>query len=277
MKKNNTTVLRSALAAVLMAGVAAEAHAISITTAKTEYVPGGVRYHFVVNSWNNLAPSPCASNDPAYSECRVQFVIRKTTNFYNPVGTYSNWTVPIRGGSNLGDLLNDLQSKGFQIPFSGSFFVASKDVSPDLCVGFGFVKLGPDLGGTWSPFGPCSRVTEPMLQCNISGSNTIDHKRLVEFELNGNTASTRVTINCSGASSVTLFTSNSNSYGVQLRPDGSLYTKITVNGEDATKGINIAVKEYLSTPVTITSTLVRRSSVSPGEFSGYTILTVSPP
>jgi hypothetical protein len=76
---------------------------------------------------------------------------------------------------------------------------------------------------------------------------------------------------------VTVSASRTNSYGVRLRDDNSLYSKITVNGKDATAGINLPVSDGLASPLNVTSTLVTRGTVTPGAFSGSTVITISPP
>ncbi|MNE82794.1 hypothetical protein D3C80_1795470 [compost metagenome] len=82
---------------------------------------------------------------------------------------------------------------------------------------------------------------------------------------------------CKGTTSVSVSASRTNTYGVRLRDDNSLYSKITVNGRDATAGINVPVNNNVVSPLNITSTLVSRGTVTPGAFSGSTVITVSPP
>ncbi|PNG38721.1 hypothetical protein BK640_00750 [Pseudomonas protegens] len=105
----------------------------------------------------------------------------------------------------------------------------------------------------------------------------IDHKSLMDNAVDGATASTQVYVQCRGPASMTVSTSRSDSYGVRLKSDGSLYSKITVNGKDATAGINVPITQDQFTPLTITSTLVKRGNVTPGQFSGSTVVTLSPP
>lgn len=105
----------------------------------------------------------------------------------------------------------------------------------------------------------------------------IDHKTLEDNAFEGATASTQLGVQCHGPSSVTVSTARTDAYGVQLRNDGSLYSKITVNGKDATAGINVPITQGLTTPLTITSTLIKRGNVTPGQFSGSTVVTISPP
>ena len=133
------------------------------------------------------------------------------------------------------------------------------------------------MGGGIGLFGPCTPVTKPVLQCAIKGDTTIDHKTLPDNALDGATASTQLGLQCRGPASVTVSASRTNAFGVQLRSDDSLYSKVTVNGKDATAGINVPVAEGLSAPLDIVSTLSKRGTVTPGPFSGSTVITVSPP
>jgi hypothetical protein len=177
----------------------------------------------------------------------------------------------------MSELLWDLQAQGFRIPLTGSVLVSTNYANNELCIGFSHAKIGTDLGGALSTFGPCTRVVAPVLMCEIKGDNNINHKHLPDNALDGATASTQLSVLCRGPASVTVTASRTDSYGVRLRDDNSLYSRITVNGKDATAGINVAVTNGLASPLNIESTLVTRGTVTPGAFSGSTVITISPP
>lgn len=272
------TVLRCSLAMMLLCGMSAQARDPVITVTKSEYAPGGARYYFVVSSWGyELMDSPCSSNDPLFTLCTVYLDVRDGSYRYYPVANYSTWDVPVRRNSYMGDLLKDLIQKGFQIPLSGSVFVDQKYLSSKLCIGFAAARVGPTIGGGRSPFGPCSSVAPLPLQCDITGNAIIDYKTLADNAVDGATASTQLNLKCRSHASVNVSTSRTDNNGVLLKDDGSLYSKITVNGKDATAGINVPITQDLATPLTITSTLVKRGNVTPGQFSGSTVVTISPP
>lgn len=281
MKKPYATALRSTLVAVLLGGAVVQAHAITITTTRSQYEPGGVRYHFVVNDWSSGTiggPNTCVSNDPRHSVCRVSLGAYERPGS-NSVGWFSqNWEVSIfRESSTMGQLLFAMQSKGFQLPLTASIFVPTSKASNENCVTFAYSTIGPSIGGAINPFGPCTRVAIPILQCEIKGDPVINHKNLPDNALEGATASTQLNVLCRGPASVTVSASRTNTFGVRLRDDDSLYSKITINGKDATGGINLPVSENQASPINITSTLVTRGTVTPGAFSGFTVITVSPP
>ncbi|MEG0860393.1 MAG: hypothetical protein RSD81_03045 [Pseudomonas sp.] len=281
MKKPSASALRSSVASVLLSAAAVQAHAIIITTTESRYEPGGTRHFFTVNDWMSGEagrPNPCQSDDPRQTICRVALVANKRPGNYSGVGYYAEWEVAVRrGSSTMNDLQWDLYYRGLKLPLSGSILVPVKYASDEVCITFSYSKIGPDLGGGIGLFGPCTRVATPVLQCDIKGDTTIDHKNLPDNALDGAKASIQLGLQCRGPASVTVSASRTNASGVRLRSDDSLYSKITVNGKDATAGINVAVADGLNTPLNITSTLSTRGTVTPGPFSGSTVITVSPP
>jgi hypothetical protein len=113
------------------------------------------------------------------------------------------------------------------------------------------------------------------VSCDITGSNTIDHKTLLDDALDGAQASTQLSLKCNRSANVTVKATRTNSYGVSLKGD-SLYSEVKINGMNATDGISISATDNWSTPINITSTLKTRGTVTPGPFSGSTVITVSP-
>lgn len=79
-----------------------------------------------------------------------------------------------------------------------------------------------------------------------------------------------------GETSVVVRAGRSNSYGIRLKSDGSLYSEIKDNGKDATSGITVSVTNNASTLLNISSTLKAGGADVPGPFNGSTVMTVSP-
>lgn len=281
MKKPYATALRNTLVALMLGGAAVQAHAITITTTRSQYEPGGVRYHFVVSDWSSGTndPNTCVSTDLRHTICRVSLGAYERPGESSAVGWFDQyWDISIyRESSSMGGLLFDMGSRGFRVPLTASIFVPTSKASNENCITFGYSTIGQAIGGFVVPFGPCTRVAVPILQCEIKGNPVINHKNLPDNALEGATASTQLNVLCRGPASVSVSASRTNTFGVRLRDDNSLYSKITINGKDATEGINLPVSESLATPINITSTLATRGTVTPGAFSGYTVITVSPP
>ncbi|WP_143501245.1 hypothetical protein [Pseudomonas sp. Irchel 3H3] len=278
MAKFHCTVLRRALLTISLCFTATQAQALTITTTKSYYEPAGVRYYFEVSNWDaNSSWSPCTVDDSRVTACAIGLIANRPGLVINTAGTYFKWDVPARRNSNMGELLSDLKTKGFQIPLTGSILVPKQYANNNLCITFTYAHTGPNLGAAVNPWGPCSKVKAPALQCEIKGDITINHRSLYDNKVDGAMASTQLYLQCLGPTSVTVSTSRTDASGVQLRSDGSLYSKITVNGKDATTGINVQTTKDQATTLDVTSTLSSRGTVAPGEFSGFTVITVSPP
>lgn len=278
MKTFYQGVLVRALLSITLYCAAFHAQAITISTTGSRSESGGVRYYFVVSDWGaSSIPSPCISTNPDLTICLISIIARHSTGTsLADVGFYANWKIPARDpGATMGLMLDDLNKKGLQIPLRGSILVDQKNANSDICIGFTYALIGGTVGGGVGPLGPCVKVSLPTLQCEITGDSTINHSTLPDDAVEGAQASTQLSLKCASATSVRVTTSYYNWFGVLLRNDGSLYSKITVNGKDATGGIDVNVADGQPTNLDITSTLRTRGTVAPGEFSGSTVVTVS--
>ncbi|MGF6593711.1 hypothetical protein [Pseudomonas sp. 2835] len=280
MKNPYTTKLRRALISVLLCSAAAQAQAFNITSTDSRYELNGVRYYFIVSNWTTAdqTAGPCSKPGPEWSICIIGLTANRSASYYDGVGTYAEWRIPLENQrQSMGQILTALQKKGFSIPLSGSILVPFSDNSNNICISFTYSVVGAHVGGAINLFGPCARVIAPALQCEITGDTTVNHRELPDNKVDGAKASTQLAIKCRGATSVTVSASRTDSSGVQLTSDGSLYSKITVNGKDATTGINVAISNGQATPLNIESTLAAHGTVTPGAFSGSTVITISPP
>lgn len=266
--------------ALLLSCTMFQAHAINIAQTKSQYEPGGVRYEFTVTEWEPSSSSimnPCTSYNIKNTICTVYLVSYRAPGQGIASIAYAGWDTQLGGDESWGGLLSKLNQKGFHIPFSGSLLVDTQDITPTLCISFAYAQSGPSVAGFVLPFGPCVPVNPPALQCDITGDSVIDHKSLMDNAVDGATASVQLNLQCKGATSVTIATPKADASGVRLREDGSLYSRILVNGKSATGGVSISTKEGLTSPFTVTSVLVAAGNVTPGKFHGSTVLTVSPP
>lgn len=150
-------------------------------------------------------------------------------------------------------------------------------ISDTFCIRFteGYSYHGS--GGLVGPIGPCAPVKKPPLQCEIRGNTTINHENVSDAAINGNEATVTLQLTCTGVSSVIASASKENTSGVKLRADGSLYSKLTIDGKALANGVPIKVEEGMPTPIFIKSTLSSNGTVQPGPFSGSTVLAISPP
>ncbi|MHC2144552.1 MrpH family fimbial adhesin [Pseudomonas sp. 210_17 TE3656] len=258
----------------LLCFVVNAAHAISIEFNKSQYEPGGARYYFTVTSWEGGGDSACS--DTTAVSCSLYLVGAQGPGDYMAMVLSTHSWYDIRPNTSMTAVRN--QMRGFSIPFQGSLFVPKdRRVSDSFCISFaqGFSYVG--AGGLVAPFGPCAKVIKPALQCEIKGNATINHNNVSDAAIDGNEAAVTLQLTCTGVSSVIASASKENPSGVKLRADGSLYSKLTIDGKAPANGVPIKVEEGIPTPIFIKSTLSSNGTVEPGPFSGSTVLTISPP
>lgn len=150
-------------------------------------------------------------------------------------------------------------------------------VGNDFCIGFAQGYSYNSAGGLVVPVGSCAPVIKPTLQCEIKGDTTIDHGKISDSYIDGNEALAIIQLTCTGASKVLLYTKQENRSGVKLRPDGSLHSKLTIDGKNTADGIYINITEGAPIPVSIKSTLFSTGGIEPGGFSGSTVLVITSP
>lgn len=250
------------------------AFAISIVSTKSVYEPAGTRYYFTVSNWG---PNEYICSTVSRSKCTVLIVGAPAP------GEHSSWIdtpyrYEIQPSSSPELVLYRLREKGFSIPLHGSFVVPRWTYVPStFCISLAYSEVSNTIGGAYNLYGPCARVVKPALKCDVGGNKTIVHDNVSERAIDGNEAVTNLQLSCTGASSVIIYASRESDSRVNLRADGSLYSKLTIEGKPAAQGASIKVQEGVSTPVLVKSTLFSKGTVEPGEFSGSIVLRISPP
>ncbi|HDZ3441791.1 hypothetical protein I5K02_27980 [Pseudomonas aeruginosa] len=252
------------------------AFAVNFVSTDSRYEPGGVRYFFTVTEWGGDFGFCKAPSNEIWKGCYIEIAALRKPGVNEGViyGTY-RWG-PLKVNSSMDELYR--QMSGFEIPFHGSIFVPSNIRPPiastdELCIGF----VSAISNGAYTAKGPCARVKAPALICSFSGADTIDHGNIKDSEVMGSSSEVTLGVSCSGGTSVTLTASETDSYGLRLRSDGSLYTRLTFNEKNASNGLVIPVQAGVESLVRVKSTLIKRGGVEPGAFSGSTIITISPP
>lgn len=250
------------------------AYAVSIESTGSQYEPGGVRYFFTVTQWEGKEEGFC--NDSAAIRCYLSINgAQRPGDFFYMVSS-DHWWAGLYPTSSMYVLKH--QMKGFSVPFKGSLFVPDGRRHTDtFCITFAHAFTYSGSRGIEYPIGPCAPVINPSMKCEVKGDGIIDHGELADSAIEGNEAETTLQLTCTGTSSVTVSASKESPDGIKLRADGSLYSKITIEGKPAAAGVPIDVAGGLATPVTIKSQLFSAGSVEPGGFSGSTVLTISPP
>lgn len=259
---------------VLLFGLVARVQA-KATLAVTSIVAegGSVRISYTLSNWSleDTGRSACGETRRV---CNVFTEIR----LVDSNNTGGLWTINVSNSSRmtLGDVIRELNANGVSMPYSGSTMITSAANLAGGC--FALTTASGVIAGPAYDVTNCMplRPPTPPVQCDIDGSTTIDHRSLSETALNNAQASTQLNVRCSASASVTVRATRTNSRGVRLRADESLYSVVTINNRDATGGINVTTTNTMSTPITVMSTLNTQGTVAPGAFSGSTVITVSP-
>lgn len=253
--------------------------AVEIESTGSRNEDNGVRYFFTVTQWEGGGDNFC--RDFSARTCNLSIagilgpghLASSSYYWYNlrPNSTMTNLRTTMSNSIGAG-------STSFTIPFRGSIFVPTPHRS--LCISF--VQQFVYGGGTqtrYDPVGPCRSTMEPPAKCEINGSPTINHGWVSDNidTLNLSSAETTLQLTCTGRGTVMASASKESPTGIKLRADGSLYSKITIEGKPAAAGVRINVESGLATPITIKSQLYSNGAVMPGAFSGSTVLTIAPP
>ncbi len=254
--------------------------AISIVSTGSQYEVGGRRFFFTVTAWEG-GDKIC--NDLTFSTCGVSIVgaqYKGSGNWEDVVYSSDyNWQ-HLKPNASMAEVRKQLEARGgFSIPLQGSLFVPKdRKISKSFCITFAESKYQPGGISFVVPTGPCAPVILPALVCDIQGNPIINHGDISDAKVEGNEAWTHMYITCTGPSSVNVAIGGNDKAVVKLRGDEGLYSKITINNQDGAEGVNIPASENPAKPILVKSTLFTTAgSARPGAFSGFSVLTVSPP
>lgn len=260
----------------MLSCVVSTSYAIAIVSTGAQRESDGVRFFFTVTEWEG--PHRIC-HELTFVECGVQIVGAQ----YEGSGSWQDIVLGTHRWPGLKPNVSMTeirkQMKGFGIPFKGSLFVPDeKKMSKTFCITFAETKFVPDPAISFVvPVGPCTRVSPVPLVCKTWGSPVINHGNLNETTVEGNQADITLQITCSGPGSV-IATIGKGSSRVALNEEGTLYSIITLNNQDAAAGVPIQVAGEVGRSLYLASTLfTTKGAVKPGAFSGSTVLTISPP
>lgn len=253
--------------------------AVEIESTGSRNEENGVRYFFTVTQWEGGGDNFCRDLSARTCDLTIAGVLGPG---YHASSSY--YWYNLRPNSTMTDLRTTMSnsigvgSTVFTIPFRGSIFVPGPRRS--ICISFlQQFNYGGGTKARFDPVGPCRSTMEPPAKCDINGSPTINHGSVSDNidTLNLSSAQTTLQLTCTGKGTVMASASKESPTGIKLRADGSLYSKITIEGKPAAAGVRINVESGLATPITIKSQLYSNGAVKPGAFSGSTVLTIAPP
>lgn len=254
------------------------ANAVSLVSNGSRNEPGGVRYYFTVTDWlSGDGFGFCTDLNARLCDLFIVAVGEGDELLRHAVFSEYRWT-GMNSRLTLAELYKEMNSRGFYVPFRGSILVPESYKKPDdFCISFGAQYQFVGNKGPEYRIGPCARVAKPPLECSVSGNTTINHGAINDNAVNGNEATTQLQLRCTGSSSLIVTASKENRSGVKLRADGSLYSKLTINGRPAADGVSVPIMEGVSKTISLKSTLYSSGAVEPGNFSGSTVMTITSP
>jgi hypothetical protein len=272
MKTNAAMLPCNFLTMLLLWGLSTNSQAVTIEVIKAEAAPNDrVNYTYrITNFGPEQGASPCSYSKAVYNTCLIQMELRTARDKH--MLDKQSWHVPTRPDSSMGDLYKELNRQGFQIPYTGQFSSRRPKAGEDLCVTMFYAPTGSRSVSDEIPMSSCVPVPKIVTQCRLSGNGRIDHGEIRAGSLEGATATTHYILSCSGKGRVLVKTTETYRYGVSLRSDGTLYTKIKINDMTTTLGGAIFNITSDRVDMVIKSTLVTRGRVKAGPFYGSTVI-----
>lgn len=239
------------------------------------------RYHFVMEYWtaNVSYPNPCSIALPGKSKCFIQ--INHLHKGTDTGGTASR--APWRCRENIADLPNEkavvdflVNECGLSFPYVG-YSQHAGSIKTDECIGFFVTTSAGGGSGKLVPNGICGIAPPPEGKCAFVSNNlTLSHGVLDASQVNNDEVEEQFSLICNETMPVKITSSMEDHY-LNLKPDGSIRSFLTLNGSPASLGtqVNTIKDEYMN--VKIKSKLQTVGTPSLGNFSGTTTLVLSIP
>lgn len=227
----------------LLCLVVSSAKAVTIESTGSQYEPGGVRYYFTITSFDVGGDHFCDDMSAVICNLSIRGLMGPG-NVTSSVFSDYYWS-RLTPTTDMWDLYWQMRRQnGFKTPFQGNLFVPNgTPITDSFCISFAQTFSYSDAGGFLHPVGPCAPVVKPALKCEIKGNTIINHNNVSDAAVEGNEAAVTVQLTCTGLTSVIASASKEFASGVKLRADGSLYSKLTIDGKAAADGVAIKVEE----------------------------------
>lgn len=245
-------------------------------------IKGNIRYDYVLEYWTEMGftPNPCKSLGLS-GRCYIQLNHFHSKPNKGGTGTEhrARWRcdVDLQHLSSMAEIRDVAVNQcGLTFPYV-NYSTHAGSVTVDECIAF-FMTSSPTGGsGRMVPGGVCGIAPPPEGKCAfISNNLTISHGVLDVTQVNGNEVEEQFALTCNETMPVKITSSMEDHY-LNLKPDGSIRSFLTLNGSPASIGtqVNAIKDEY--TYVRVISKLQANGTPSLGNFSGTTTLVLSIP
>lgn len=127
----------------------------------------------------------------------------------------------------------------------------------------------------------CTGVGASDVSCSVDSNNILfEHQSLSNSQLEGNTVTKTISLDCTGDTDALIYagpTINSYSGSIALNSDGTLNSKISINGNQATKnGVKVKINSGKNSLLVSSTLHSNGKSISSGSYTGSGVLVIEP-
>lgn len=260
--------------------LSAQAEIYSYISESTQVSSSRINYKYTIASWS---PPPVGSPNPCNQlgltkSCYANVDHRHTEDDRGGIGTKDTAFRNRCKNINLSilkdgrDVYNAIYNSCFGgLPYSGETYHRG-DVIRNECVTLFLSKGYNDDRGYMYPGAICGVAPPPGGICSFdvrSPNVVLDHGRLPDDAIDGNTVSEYITMKCSKSMTVRIYSITDLDDRLKLKQN--LYSRLTLNNMSlgsAHGGVPIYVPAGSPADAELKSTLETRGAVTPGPFSG---------
>lgn len=249
----------------------------------------GYTYYYQMDYWkasSPMEPNPCVAvlGSKGAKNCYFSINHLHSGKSTGGIASRADWSCGINFANypTMASIIEAAQSQcGLTFPRKGESR-HSGGITTDECVGIFVGETAKKSYATILPGGICGIAPPPAGKCYFTSPDgngstlELNHGALNANELNGDMQTSLFYIICNQDMSVKV-SSNLQNDDVNLRPDGSLKSHVTLNNRSAAVGIVQSVRENQVWPVRVESTLKTNGTVEPGKFSGRITLVLTIP
>ncbi|MFJ5162068.1 hypothetical protein ACIP6T_23115 [Pantoea sp. NPDC088449] len=226
-----------------------------------------------IDLWEELedSPNPCYQTSEAFCYYHVGVINKKTGQGFPRDSDY----LDAKQLKTMQQVVTEFK-KIMPIPFPivSRNYRGNSNIE-DFCFGILYCSAGACDQKKIVPGNICLPFPPITLSCTVTGDTMINHGTLPSNELSGAKSSTVLNVSCNQDGTLTIYALGQGSSDVMLNSEGTLKSRLQVNGKSGIIGTIVEIKEDVKTPFTITSELITFGEVEVGPFHGSGTVTMS--
>lgn len=246
------------------------------TVSRADFVVEGVLTVGAVGKASTLKYKIASAdvNDPTPNPCYQKGCLMAVTWFHSGGSSFSQRYGPggfVSDSKTLGEIGAALYRMGD----------VGKEMRSDVygtslsCIYFGYKMDGISGGFLRFPGQSCHQVSVDPAQCYFeTGSANINYGVVRADRVNGQIAQTVIHASCTQDIRVKVISAQASGSMVNLRPDGRLKAKITINDAPMSNGYTFTATPA-GTALNIKSELIASGEILPGDFNGSAVIVIT--